>query len=65
MTRFLATLFLLAALSSVGCESSGEFDVQANAQSGSSDPVDAEEFFSKMPDQLRGVSSPGKPKSVT
>ena len=65
MTRILAILFLFCALASVGCESSSEVDAQANNQSGDNTPVDAESFFSKMPDQLRGVSSPGKPKGVT
>jgi len=65
MTRFFATVFLTATLLCVGCESGSEIDAQANIQGGDNTPVDVEDFFGKMPEQLRGVSSPGKPKGVT
>ena len=65
MKRIFAILFLFATLLCVGCGSSIEIDAQANSQSGDNAPVDVENFYNTMPDQLRGVSSPGKPKGVT
>lgn len=62
---FIACCLLFACLS-MGCETGTNLDAQVNMNSSeNSTPVNAEDFFSQVPEQLRGVSSLGKPKSVT